>query len=158
MDEDQLLREHLVSFLNGDQTRITFDKAMEGFEFETIGAKVDDMPYTAWQILEHMRIVQWDVLHFSQSASHVSPDYPDGYWPSDERPSSEKEFGEAVSKFRADLAAMKQLVQNPETDLFSKIPHGTGQTILREALVVGDHNAYHIGQLMVLKKFYQQTS
>jgi hypothetical protein len=99
-----------------------------------------------------MRIAQWDILEFSRSAEHVSPDWPDGYWPKSEAPLDEVAWEKSLQDFRADLKAMKDLVANPSTDLYARIPHGTGQTILREALLVADHNAYHLGQIVLIRR------
>jgi len=103
-------------------------------------------------LLEHMRIAQWDILKFSKSARHVSPVFPDGYWPESEAPPNETAWKKSVAAFRKDLKAMVALVKNPKTNLHARIPHGEGQTILREALLVADHNAYHTGQLVMLCK------
>jgi len=103
-------------------------------------------------LLEHMRIAQWDILEFSRDPKHVSPDWPAGYWPESPEPPNTKAWGKSLKTFARDLAAMKRLVVNPTTDLFARIPHGTGQTILREALLVADHNAYHLGQVIVLRR------
>ena len=153
MDE-QILRDHLVNLLNGHETRITFDKATEDYPFEIVGMDAPGMPYTAWQIMEHMRIVQWDVLNFSISADHTSPDYPVGYWPKKATPNQEQDWINSVDIFKAELEDMKNLARNPDIDLFASIPHGTGQTILREINVVADHNSYHLGQLMLIKKMF----
>jgi hypothetical protein len=99
-----------------------------------------------------MRIAQWDILEFSRNPRHVSPDWPAGYWPQTEAPASNSGWDESVSRFKDDLEAMRKLVSSPDTDLFSKIPHGTGQTILREAMLMADHNSYRLGQLVLLRK------
>jgi len=109
-------------------------------------------PHTAWQLLEHLRIAQWDILEFSRNSKHVSPAFPEGYWPPADTPPSPRAWNQSVRAFRADLKAMMALVSNPKHDLFARILHGDGQTILREALLVADHNAYHIGQLVFLRK------
>jgi hypothetical protein len=111
----------------------------------------DGIPYSAWQILEHLRIAQWDILEFSRNPQHVSPEWPQGYWPSTDLPPHETAWQESVKAFRADLKAMEGLVKNQRTNLFAKISHGDGQTILREALLVADPNAYHIGQLVLIR-------
>jgi len=102
--------------------------------------------------LEHLRIAQWDILEFSRNAGHVSPPWPDGYWPRGDAPPDERAWDRAVDAFRTDLAAMCVSVADPATDLFAPIPHGDGQTVLREALLVADHNAYHLGQLVVVRR------
>jgi hypothetical protein len=149
---DKILREHLLNLLAGENAHLNFDRAIEDFPFELCGLKPDGIPYSAWQILEHLRLAQWDILEFSRNPDHVSPAWPEGYWPSSDAPPDKGTWQESVQSFRADRRAMESLVRNPKTDLFAKIPHGDGQTILREALLVADHNAYHIGQLVLVRR------
>jgi hypothetical protein len=99
-------------------------------------------------LLEHLRIAQLDILEFSRNPKHVSPEWPEGYWPRAEAPPTPAAWNESIKKFRHDLGAMRDLVKNPKTDLFARIPWGDGQTILREALLIADHNAYHLGQML----------
>jgi hypothetical protein len=105
-----------------------------------------------WELLEHMRIAQWDILEFSRDAKHASPDWPAGYWPAAQSPPNAKAWDKSLKSFARDLETMKKLVASPKTDLFARIPHGTGQTILREALLVADHNAYHLGQVLTVRR------
>ena len=116
------------------------------------GRKPPGAPHTPWQLLEHMRIAQWDILRFSVDAKHASPKWPEGYWPENDTPPNEKTWKESVRQFFADLDAICELVRDPKRDLFARIPHGTGQTLLREALLLADHNAYHLGQLVMVRK------
>ena len=146
------LRKHLLYLLTGEGAHVNFESAIANFPARLRGVKPAGVPHTAWQLLEHMRIAQWDILKFSKSAKHVSPDFPGGYWPESETPPDETAWEKSVAAFQKDLRSMAALVRNPKTDLFGKIPHGEGQTILREALLVADHNAYHIGQLVMLRK------
>src|SRR5258706_4014489 len=129
-----------------------FGSAVRDFPAKLRGAKPAGAPHTAWQLLEHMRRAQWDILEFSCDARHVSPDFPDGYWPDSEAPPSKVAWQKSIRMFRHDLSEMKKLVSNPKLDLFAPIPHSEGQTLLREVLLVADHNSYHLGQLMVLRK------
>jgi len=154
MDKNQIesLREHLLNLLSGAWAHMEFDKAVADFPPDLRGKKTQGLPYTAWQLLEHMRIAQWDILEFSRNPKHVSPDWPAGYWPRTEAPAAKSGWDESVSRFKNDLEGMRKLVSSPDTDLFSLIPHGTGQTILREAMLLADHNAYHLGQLVLLRK------
>jgi DinB superfamily len=149
---DKALREHLLSLLGGGNAHLSFDKTVAGFPFDLCGLKPEGIPYSAWQILEHLRIAQWDILEFSRNPQHVSPAWPEGYWPSTDMPSDEAAWRESAKAFRADLKAMEDLVRNPRTDLLAKIPHGDGQTLLREALLTADHNAYHLGQLVLIRR------
>ena len=130
-------------------------------DFETVladlpqdfqGKKPEGAPHTPWQLLEHMRIAQWDILEFSRDPKHVSPKFPEGYWPNSEAPPDEGAWQKSMTSFADDLQAMADLVADPSTDLYARIPHGSGQTILREALLVADHNAYHLGQLVLLRR------
>jgi DinB family protein len=147
-----LLRDHLLSLLRGGGAHLDFDAAVGGLPPELRGAKPAGQPHTPWRLLEHMRIAQWDILEFSRNPRHVSPPFPQGYWPAGEAPPDEVAWDRSVAAFRADLKAMQDLVADPATDLFAPIPHGEGQTVLREALLVADHNAYHLGQLVLLRR------
>jgi len=155
MDNYKHLREQLVNFLDGSQAHITFDDAIKDFPYEPAGKKTPGMPHTPWEIIEHIRIAQFDIYQFSIDSSYISPTWPDGYWPENATPKSKTEWDNSVSQIKKDLQAMKDLVMDPKTDLFKTIPHGTGQNIFREVLVASQHNSYHLGQLMVLKKSYQ---
>jgi hypothetical protein len=149
---DQSIREHILSLLNGGNAHTTFDDAIAGLPANARGKKVRGIPYTAWMLLEHLRIAQWDILEFSRNPHHQSPEWPKGYWPPEAAPPSDGAWNKSLKSFRADLKAMGQLVSDPKTDLYAHIPWGQGQTILREALLVADHNAYHIGELVVLRR------
>ncbi|GIW96985.1 MAG: hypothetical protein KatS3mg111_0318 [Pirellulaceae bacterium] len=155
---DQAVRDHVLYLLNGGGAHVDFEGAIHGWPPEWQGKKVPGSPHTAWRLLEHMRICQWDILEFSRNPQHVSPAFPDGYWPPDDEPSSTAAWNQSVEQFRRDLRAMKQLVADPAVDLLAPISHGDGQTILREALLVADHNAYHLGQLMFLRRCLQGSS
>jgi hypothetical protein len=146
----QELRDHLLSLLNGGNAHINFEDFVASFPVAKCGQRVEGLPYTPWQVLEHMRIAQRDILEFCRDGSHVSPKWPEGYWPAPDDAGNSNLWQETVVKFRGDLEQMGQLVSDPATDLFAKIPHGSGQTILREALLVADHNAYHLGALLVI--------
>lgn len=151
-DGDPRLREHLLELLRGGSAHLTFDQAVAELPTEFRGKRPAGIPHTAWRLVEHMRIAQWDILEFSRNPSHVSPDFPDGYWPSGDEPPNADAWDHSLAAFRADLQAMQDLVMDPSTDLLAPIPHGTGQTILREALLVADHNAYHLGQLVTVRR------
>jgi hypothetical protein len=151
-DHDKELRKHLLYLLGGGGAHTSFDKAVAGIAPRLRGVKPPGAPHTAWQLVEHMRIAQWDILEFSRNAAHVSPAWPAGYWPESETPADGKAWENSVKQFRADLKAMEDLVTDPVTDLYARIPHGDGQTILREALLVADHNAYHLGALVLLRR------
>ena len=117
------------------------------------GTKPDNLPHTPWRLLEHMRLCQWDILEYSRNPEHISPEFPDGYWPEGKAPLTEEAWDKSVGKFRAELQEMQDQVMDPEVDLLAQIPHGErGHTVLREALLVADHNAYHLGQLVMVRK------
>jgi hypothetical protein len=152
MTNDQSLREHLLYLLRGGGAHLDFDAAIAGLPAALRGARADGVPHTPWRLLEHLRIAQWDILEFSRNPRHVSPPWPNGYWPAGDAPPDPASWDRSVAAFRADLQAMQDLVADPATDLFARIPHGDGQTILREALLVADHNAYHLGQLVEVRR------
>jgi hypothetical protein len=151
-DRDRSLREHLLYLLRGGGAHIKFEDAIDGFPAEFYNARAEGVPYTPWQLLEHMRIAQRDILEFSRSAARVSPKWPEGYWPEEGVAADEDDWRRSVEGFRADLRAVEALVEDGSNDLYAKIPHGEGQTLLREALLVADHNAYHLGALVTLRR------
>jgi DinB superfamily len=149
---DKALREHLVYLLKGGGAHVHFIDAVEGFPEAKRGAFIAELPHTGWQLLEHCRIAQRDILEFSRNPKHVSPGFPEGYWPKTPGPPDAAAWDNSLEAFERDLEEMASLVKNPKTDLYAKIPHGDGQTILREALLLADHNAYHLGQLVDLRR------
>jgi hypothetical protein len=151
-DINPLLRQHLVELLTGGHAHATFEDAIKGLPPKLWGVKPENFPHTAWMILEHLRIAQWDILQFSYNGKHESPKWPSGYWPTTEAPPGTEAWSRSVAQFESDLKAMKELVTNPKTDLFAKIPWGDGQTILREVLLLADHNAYHIAQMVDVRR------
>jgi hypothetical protein len=151
-DPHKALREQLLYLLQGGGAHLHFDKAAADIPSDLRGRAVPPVPHSPWRLVEHMRIAQWDILEFSRNPKHVSPPFPDGYWPPGDGPPDERAWDRTVDAFRKDLKAMCTLVADPSTDLFAAIPHGEGQTVLREALLVADHNAYHLGQLVVVRR------
>ena len=151
-DRDVFLREHLLELLNGGHAHATFDKAVKNLPVALRGKRPKGAEHSPWEVLEHLRIAQWDILEFSRNPAHQSPAWPSGYWPAKPAPPDEKAWDKSVRAFRRDLKAMSDLVANPATDLFARIPPGNGQTILREALLIADHNAYHLGELVLLRR------
>ena len=152
MRNPDALRKHVLELLAGKNAHADFDAAVAKFPLKWAGEKPEGAPYSAWQLLEHMRIAQWDILEFSRNSKHVSPGWPDGYWPCTEGPPKNTAWSQSVRAFRADLKAMMDLVADPARDLLARIPHGQGQTLLREALLMADHNSYHVGQLVMLRR------
>ena len=152
MANDKALRQHLVSLLKGGDAHATYDAAVKDFPANLYGKKPKGAAHSPWEVLEHMRIAQWDILEFSRNAKHASPEFPDGYWPKTPAPADATAWIKSVQSFRADLKAMVALAENESVDLLARIPHGEGQTILREVLVLADHNAYHLGELLLLRR------
>ncbi len=151
-DSHQPLREQLVALLKGGQAHATFEDAVKDLPAKLRGARPDNFPHSPWMLLEHLRIAQHDILEFSRNEKHESPKWPEGYWPKNPEPSSADAWTKSVNQFKSDIKAMQELVSNAKTDLFAKIPWGDGQTILREALLVADHNAYHVAQLVDVRR------
>jgi hypothetical protein len=153
-NRDAALRQHLLDLLTGGHAHADFDTAIRNIPPRLRGKRPKGAAHSPWEILEHMRIAQWDILEFSRNASHESPEWPGGYWPSAAAPPDENAWEKSARAFRRDLKAMCDLAANPSTDLFGKIPHGDGQTILREALLVADHNAYHLGEMVLVRRLF----
>jgi hypothetical protein len=146
------LRHHVLNLLAGKGAHINFQDAVDRFPAELRGKRVASAPFTAWQLLEHMRIAQWDILEFSRNPKHVSPKWPDGYWPKTDAPPDGDAWDTSVQQFNDDLNTMQELISDPATDLLARISHGEGKTLLREALILADHNSYHLGQFVFLRK------
>jgi hypothetical protein len=147
------LQQHLLDLLSFKGAHAGFDEAVRGLAVPLRGKKIRGVPHTAWQLLEHMRIAQSDILEFSRDAKHVSPKWPEGYWPEAATPPSGGAWNKSILSFRRDLDELKKLVANADEEhLYARIPHGDGQTLLREALLVADHNSYHLGQLILIRK------
>ena len=152
MKNDKALRDHLLYLLTDGGAHLTFDAAVKDLAAALHGKRPKGAEHSPWELVEHMRIAQWDILEFTRTPKHKSPEFPKGYWPQAPAPPNEKAWQKSVNAFRADLKAMTELVANESTDLFAKIPHGDGQTVLREALLLADHNAYHLGQLVLVRR------
>ena len=152
MDKDKVLREHLVKLIGGGDAHATFGQAVADFPAELRGKTPKWAKHSAWQLLEHLRIAQWDILEFSRNAKHESPKWPEGYWPKEAAPPDAKAWDRSVHSFCENQKELCALIEDEQTDLFAKIPHGDGQTILREILLVADHNAYHVGQMVLLRR------
>lgn len=152
MAKDKSFQQHLLKLLKGGNAHVDFESAVKGMPFALQGKRPSGAEHSPWEIIEHMRIAQWDILEFTRNPQHKSPEFPRGYWPRRPAPPNEKAWGKSVKAFRADLRALAGLVSNESTDLLAKIPHGDGQTVLREILVAADHNAYHLGELVLLRR------
>jgi len=152
MNTDQSLRKHLIELLDGAQAHATFDNILADFTAESRGVIPKGLPHSAWMLLEHMRIAQWDILDFSRNSKYKAMKWPDNYWPKSAAPPSAAAWEKSIKSFQNDLDAIKKLVSDPKIDLFAQIPWGEGQTILREAMLVADHNSHHLGQLIDVRR------
>ncbi|MFW5806275.1 MAG: DinB family protein [Spirochaetota bacterium] len=149
--EEVTLRGRLDSLLAGRGAHISFRQAIDGFPPEMAGTRVENLAHTAWHLLYHAQLVQWDIVDFIRNPSHDSPSYPSGFWPGEDAPRSEEEWHDTIRRFEEDLAWMRRLVTDPETDLFAPFAHGAGHNVFHEAVTLADHNSYHIGQLVDLR-------
>jgi DinB superfamily len=150
--DDKQLREQLVKMIDWNEAHTDFSSAVANLPAKLRGRVPKGFPHSAWQLLEHIRIALWDMVEFSSNAKHESPKWPEGYWPKEPAPPSEEAWEQSVKSVRENLDAMRKLISDSKHDLFAPIPHGSGQTLLREALLVADHNAYHIGQLVLVRR------
>ena len=152
MDRDDALRDHLRRLLDWEDAHSSFDAAVEGLPAELRGVVPDGDAHSAWQLLEHLRRCQIDILDFCRDPSYVEPASMEEYWPEGSAPPTDAAWDESVAAFRRDLEDLKRLAGDRSVDLFDRIPHGSGQTYLRELLLVADHNAYHVGQLVAVRR------
>jgi hypothetical protein len=152
MGNDKALREHLLYLLNGDGAHSDFETAIKNLPANLRGKRPKDAAHSPWEVLEHLRITQRDILESTRKANHVSPDFPAGYWPSAQAPPDEKSWDKSANAFRADQKALVDLVTSPSTDLLAAIPNTDGQTILRKMFMAADHNAYHLGEFVLLRR------
>lgn len=152
MNQDESLRDHVLSLLRGGRAHLNFDAAVADLSPDLRGARPAGLVHSPWRLVEHLRIAQWDILEFCCNSDHHSPEFPEGYWPPNDAPPDAAAWDRALDQFRADLHSLEELLASPSTNLFAPLAYGDGQTILREALLVADHNAYHLGQLVVVRR------
>jgi uncharacterized damage-inducible protein DinB len=152
MDQNQIIRDHLLSLLQGGNAHAKFDDIVKDFPMSEINTRVTNVPYSSWQLLEHIRRTQHDILDFIINSNYKELEWPKDYWPSNDKKAIEKDWKQSIEMFNTDSKELEKIVKNPKTDLYAKIPHGDGQTILREILLVADHNAYHMGELVMLQR------
>lgn len=147
------LRAHVADLLHWRKAHATFDDVVEGLPAEAYGQVPDGLPYSLWQLLEHLRRSQRDILDYCREPGYTAGDWPDDYWPDAAAPDTQMAWADSVIAFRRDLSAMVALVENTDIDLLAEIPHAShGHTFLREALLVADHNAYHVGQMIAVRR------
>jgi hypothetical protein len=149
---DKALREHLLYLLKGGGAHASFEAATARFPVALRGKRPEGASHSPWEILEHMRLAQGDILEFSRNPKHVSPPWPSGYWPKTQAPPNSTSWSKSVKAFQANRKSMCQLVARQSTDLYAPLPHGDGQTILRETLLIADHNAYHLGEMVLMRR------
>jgi len=147
-----ILREQLLELIAGEGARMPFEAAVEAFPDDAINRRPPNVPYTPWHLLEHIRIAQRDILDYIRDRAYLAPNWPEEYWPAPDEMASPERFAETIAGFRADQAALRVVVADPATDLLATIPGTPGHTILREMRLVGDHNAYHIGEFAILRQ------
>ncbi len=152
MDHEIQLRQQLAKMIDWNEAHTDFSATVSGFPAQLRGRVPEGFPHSGWQLLEHIRIALWDMVEFSQNAKHKSPKWPEGYWPKDPEPPNDAAWDKSVKAIEENLEAMRKLIGDPKHDLFAPIAHGSGQTLLREALLVADHNAYHLGQLVLVRR------
>ena len=152
MQTETLLRKQLVKLLSSGEAHADYNKAVKDLPFAHQGQTPKGAEHSPWQLLEHLRITTWDILEFSRDPKHQSPEWPKEYWPKSAAPAVESDWDDSVKAYYKHLKEFAELIENKSTDLFAKIPHGDGQTILREALLVADHTSYHLGQLVLVRR------
>jgi hypothetical protein len=149
------LREQLVALLRGGLAHLKFDEAVRAFPLDRVGIRPRGLPHSAWELLEHIRLAQVDILRFSQSADYVSPPFPDGYWPASPAPERPTQWAASIRRYRKDLAEFEAMILDPAQKLDRKFPWGSGQTLVREVHTVADHTSYHLGQLVLVRKLVE---
>ncbi len=152
MNEDQVLRQELVALLRGGNAHMSFEDAVAGFPMADINKKVPNASYTVWHLLEHMRIAQWDILDFVTNPDYQPLTFPDDYWPQVDATASPAQWRKTVKGFVADRKAIEALVKEPKTDFFGPLPHAKDYTVFREVLLAADHNAYHVAEVVCLRR------
>jgi hypothetical protein len=152
MKNDKALRKHILYLLQESGAHLDFDAAVKDMPFDLQAKKPKGGEHSPWQLLEHLRIALCDIVEFTRDPKHVSPKWPEGYWPARPSPPDKKSWSKSVAAYRGHLTELTDLVANEKIDLLAPIPHGDGQTVLREALLAADHTAYHLGQLVEVRR------
>ena len=154
MNQNDSLREQLIKLLDWQDAHVNFDAAVEGIPPALQGVRPEGLPYSPWELLEHMRLTQSDILSFCRNPDYKPPKWPDEYWPKSTSPPMPNDWEESIDAFRADRHSLQSLIADPTLDLYAEIPHGDGQTYLREVLLVADHSAYHVGELVAVRRLH----
>ncbi|MCJ8209743.1 DinB family protein [Mucilaginibacter sp. RS28] len=150
MNEHNILIDELIKLLEGGSAHATFEDAVAGLSHELLSVKPDDLPYSIWQLVEHIRIAQWDMLEFSRDANHQSPKWPDDYWPKEAAPADEEAWNKALAQIKSDREEFIELLRSG--DIYKALEHGDGQSILHEALQIADHNSYHTAEIILIRR------
>ena len=146
------IRDHIVKLLGWEEAHVGFDTAVADLSAELRGRRVPGFAHSAWELVEHLRLAQRDLLDFCRDPGYQAPKWPDDYWPASAAPPDATSWDRSIAAFKADRRELQAFVADPAIDLPARIPHGTGQTYLRSILLVADHNAYHVGQLVALRQ------
>ena len=152
MINESVLRDQLSRLLGWEDAHVGFDNAVDGIPAELRGTRPSNLPYSPWQLIEHLRITQHDILEFCRNPNYKELKWPDDYWPASDAPPSARAWDESIRLFRQDRKALQQLAADPAVDLTARIPHGDGQTYVRELILAADHAAYHLGELIVVRR------
>lgn len=152
MNDQSRIRELLLEQLSGRNAHVDFEKSVDGLSMNDLGEKPDNFPHTIWELVEHIRIAQHDIVAFSQNPDYESPDWPEGYWPESDKPADREAWLDSLAAVKRDHHEMVDLIKDKSNDLLAPLEHGDGQTLFREAMLIVDHNAYHIGQIVQMRK------
>jgi len=152
MKQDQALRDQLTKLMQTGQAFTTLEELLANITAEDAGKTIPKLPYTLWKVIEHLRIALYDILEFSRDPNYESPAWPKGYWPAENAPANQAALDNSIEAIKAGLKEMIQLIQDSANDLFEPFAHGTGQNLLREAMLVAEHNAYHLGEILVIRR------
>jgi uncharacterized damage-inducible protein DinB len=149
---DQALRDHVAALIGWEDAHAGLDRIVEGVPADKWGAAAPGLPYTLWQLLEHLRLTQYDILDFCRNPGYNQPRWPEDYWPAESDQPTPDAVAGSLAACRQDREALTALALDRKVDLFARIPHGTGQTYLRELLLVADHTSYHLGEMVVVRR------
>lgn len=152
LTDESSLREHLVKLLEWGDAHVDFNHSIDGIPSGLQGVRPEGLPYSAWELLEHLRLTQSDILNFCRNPNYQAPKWPDQYWPQSTMPPRAESWQESVDSYLADRLEMQKLAADASLNLLAKIPHGEGQTLLREVLLLSDHNAYHVGEIIAVRR------
>ncbi len=148
----EILMENIVDLIEKGNAHVSLDEALKNIPFQLLGKRPKGLPYSLWQVAEHIRIAQWDILEFSRNAKHVSPKWPEGYWVKETAPSSPGEWEKCLKQIKNDRKSFINLIKNAGDTLSHPFKYGNGQSLLKEALVLADHNSYHTGEIIIIRR------